>query len=79
MYSGVPMSWPLLGLKRAIRERLLNRLGYAEVDHLRHHLAVDLGDQDVGVLDVAVNDPLAVGVLDRVAHDDEQIQAAADV
>jgi hypothetical protein len=56
---------------------LLGRLGHAEVDHLRHRLAVVEGDHDVGRLDVAVNDPFLVGVLDRLADRHEQLQPLA--
>ena len=35
------------------------------------------GDQDVGGLEVAVDDPLAVGVLDRLADREEQFQPVA--
>jgi hypothetical protein len=49
-------------------------LGDAEVDHLRHRPAVVEGGQDVRRLEVAVDDPLLVGVLHRLAHGDEQFQ-----
>jgi hypothetical protein len=52
-----------LSLKRAVRQRLLQRLGHAEVDHLGHGLAVPLGHEHVRVLDVAVKYALAVRVL----------------
>ena len=39
------------------------RLGQAEVDHLGHRCAVVALDQDVRRLQVAVDDPLLVGVL----------------
>ena len=50
------------------------RFGDAEVDDLRRGPAVDLGDQDVGGLQIAVDDPLLVGVLDRLADGHEQLQ-----
>ena len=37
-------------------------------------LLVVLGDEDVRRLDVAVDDPLLVGVLDRLADRHEQLQ-----
>ena len=37
-------------------------------------LAVDQRDQDVGGLEVAVDDPLLVGVLHGVADRDEQLE-----
>ena len=52
----------------------LGRLGHAEVDHLRRRPAVHLRDQHVARLQVAVDDPLLVGVLHRLADRDEQLQ-----
>ena len=49
-------------------------LGHAEVDHLGHRLIVVESDQDVGGLDVAVDDALLVRVLDGLADGDEQPQ-----
>ncbi len=49
-------------------------LGQAEVDHLRHRLAVVFGDQDVRRLEVAVDDALAVGVLDGLADLNEELK-----
>src|SRR5262249_45930343 len=56
---------------------LADRLGHAEVDHLRDRPAVVERDQDVGRLDVAVDDPLLVSVLDRLTDRDEELQALA--
>ena len=56
---------------------LLGRLGHAEVDHLGNRLAVVERDHDVGRLDVAVDDALLVGVLDRLADRHEQFQPLA--
>ena len=53
---------------------MLGRLGDAKVDHLRHGSAVVQGDHHVGGLDVAVDDPLLVSVLDRTADIDKQLQ-----
>ena len=52
----------------------LGRLGHAEVDHLRRRPAVHLRHQHVARLQVAVDDPLLVGVLHRLADRDEQLQ-----
>ena len=49
--------------------------GDAEVDDLGHRHAVVQGDQDVGGLDVAVDDALLMRVLDGLADLDEQPQA----
>ena len=46
--------------------------GHAEVEHLR---LAGLVHQDVGGLEVAVDDALVVGVLHRVAHPRQQLQA----
>ena len=78
MYSGVPINWPKLGEAASCSvSRWRDRLGDAEVDHLRHRPAVLHGDQDVRRLDVAVDDALLVGVLDRLADLDEQLQPLA--
>ena len=55
------------GVQRPIGEHLrgVERLGQAEVDHLRHRLAVVLGHEHVRRLQIAVDDSLLVGVLDR--------------
>ena len=57
--------------------RWFGRLGDAEVDDLGHRLAVVQRDQDVGRLDVAVDDAFLVGVLHRLADRDEQLQPLA--
>ena len=51
------------------------RPGNAEIDQLRHALAVD---DDVAGLDVAMQDQFGVGVLHRVADAAEQVQALGD-
>ncbi len=61
--------------ERLVREPALRRLRDAEVDHLRHGHAVVDRDENVRGLDVAVDDPFLVRVLDRVADLDEQLQA----
>ena len=48
--------------------------GDAEIDHLRHRHAVVERDQDVGGLDVAMNDALLMRVLNGVADLDEQLE-----
>jgi hypothetical protein len=62
------------GDQRFVRELLLRRFRNPEINHLRHRLPVQERHQDVGGLQVPVNDPLLVRVLDRVAHGHEQPQ-----
>ena len=64
----------MLGKDRSLRERLLQRLGQAEVDDFRYRLIVDHGDKDVRGLDVAVNNAFLVGVLDRLANREKEPQ-----
>ncbi len=52
----------------------LRRLGDAEVNHLGHRHAVVQRDQDVGRLDVAMDNPLLVCVLNGLADLDEQVE-----
>jgi hypothetical protein len=61
-----------LGYQGLLGEPLAGGLGDAEVDDLGDRMAVGLGDQDVGRLEVAVNHPLLVGVLDGATDRDEQ-------
>jgi hypothetical protein len=60
-----------------IGQSLLGRLGDAEVDDFRHTPAIDQGHQHVGGLEVAMDDPLLMGVLHRLADSDEQLQPGA--
>ena len=53
---------------------LLGRFGYTEVDHFGNRLTVIQRDHYVGWFDVAVNDALLMGVLNRVADRHEQFQ-----
>ena len=57
----------------------MKRFGHTEVDDLGDGLAVLDKDQDVGGLDVPVDDPLLVGVLDSVADLHEQLQPLLDI
>ena len=54
------------------------RFRHAEVDHLGHRLAVVAFHEDVRRLQVAVDDPLLVRVLNRRADELEQVEAVAD-
>ena len=75
MYSGVPINCPCSVKIVCCGERLGHGLGDAEVDDLRHRLIVHHGDQHVLRLDVAVDDSLLMGVLHRLAHGNEELQA----
>ena len=59
---------------RLVGEPALRRLRDAEIDHLGHRLAILESNEDVRGLDVTVDDPLLVGVLEGVADRDEQLQ-----
>ena len=65
------------GEERLLGQLLTDGLGDAEVDDLGHRHAVVQRDQDVGRLEVAVDDPLLMGVLDGLADRDEQLQPLA--
>ena len=64
--------------KRVIRERLVHRLGQAEVDHLRDRFTVIKADQNVRRLQIAVDDPLLMRVLHSVADLHEEIETLFD-
>ena len=68
-----------LGGEGAVGQPLLDRLGDAEVDDLRHRLPVGHPDQDVARLEVAVDHALLVRVLDAVADADEQLEPVAEI
>ena len=65
------------GRYRCGRQLLVDRLGNPEVDDLGDRHAIVQRHQNVGRLDVAVDDALLMGVLDRVADRDEQLQPLA--
>jgi hypothetical protein len=65
MYSGVPINHPGLGEYRLFGELLFGSLGQTEVDDLRYRRPIALHHQDVGRLQVAVNDAFLVRVLRR--------------
>ena len=54
-------------------------LGDAKINDLGHRHAIMVGHQDVGWLDVAMNDAFLVGVLDGLADLNEQVAAVARV
>ena len=57
---------------------LADGLGDPEVDHLRHRLPVVLHHQHVRRLQVPVNDPLLVGMLDAGTDLGEQLRACRE-
>jgi hypothetical protein len=67
MYSGVPSKWAETGLRKRVHALRRRRLGDAEVDDPRRRLPVRLGHEDVGRLEVAVDDAAQVRVLHAVA------------
>ena len=70
MYSGVPTSTPTSVASVAPGHVLADRLGDAEVDDLGHRAAILIADQDVGGLEIAVQDPLLM----RVLHGPDDLQ-----
>src|SRR5262249_16423254 len=64
--------------RRPLQDLAPDRLGHPEVDPPGHRPAVDQRDEDVGGLEVSVDDPLLVGVLHRLADRHEQLQPRAD-
>jgi hypothetical protein len=70
-----PHDHPLAGHHGPRRLRIVHRLGDAEVDHLGNRHPVADHDQHVGRLEIPVDHPLLVRVLDRVAHRGEQLHA----
>ena len=60
-------------VERVLGQRLMHGFGEAEVDDLGHRLAVVEADKDVRRLQVAMDDPLVMGVLDRLANRDEEL------
>src|SRR5262249_48385923 len=62
-------------VERLVRQTLVGRgFGNPEVYYLRHRDAVLIGDQNVRRLDVAMNDPLLMRVLDCLADLDEELE-----
>jgi hypothetical protein len=63
--------------QRPLRQALADGLGDTEVDDLHERLVVDERHEDVGRLEVAVDDGLLVGVLHRIAGLNEQLEPRA--
>src|SRR5262249_24933910 len=70
---GAHVSWrtdhlPVSGKQRFLRKLLTGRLGDTEVDDLWHWFAIVQCHQDIGWLQIAMDDPLLVRMLDRMAN-----------
>ena len=65
------------GVQRMLGEPLIDGFGDAEIDDLGRGLAVFDRHQHVGGLEVAMDDPLLMGMLHRLADGDEQLQPLA--
>ena len=63
MKSGVPSAWPS-EVKAPVDLLLAGRLGQAEVEHLDGRLVPFASEHQVAGLDVAVDQPFLVGVLE---------------
>src|ERR1019366_10820574 len=58
-------------------QRLRNGFGYAKVDYARHRVAVHFTHQNVGWLQIAMDDGFLVRMLYALADLNEQLQALA--
>jgi hypothetical protein len=65
------------GEEGVLGQLLPRRFGDAEVDHFGHRLAIVQRHQNIGRLDVAVDDAFLMRVLNRLADGDEQLSSAA--
>ena len=74
MYSGVPTIWPNASEHCLLGQPLVGRLGHAKVDHLGNGPAVVQRDQHVAGLDVPMDDPLLMSMLDGLANRRKQFQ-----
>jgi hypothetical protein len=72
----VPIGRPRSAASRRRSRR--TRLGDAEVEHLRHGAPVDLGDEHVGGLEVAVDHAALVRVLHGVGDVEQQPHARSE-
>lgn len=66
------------GEARAPLALRVDRPGDTEIDHLRYRTSVDGRDQDVRGLEVAVDDPLLMRMVDRAADRHEELDSARD-
>ena len=63
----------VLGEDRLLGQLLLGGFGHTEINHHGHGHASVERDQNVGGLEIPVNDPLLVRALDRLADDNEKL------
>jgi hypothetical protein len=64
------------GKNRLVRQGLVGRgLGNSKINHLRHRHPVVVGHQNVGRLEVAMDDALLVRMLHCVANQDEELES----
>ena len=79
MYSSVPTIWPISVNSVSLGQLLVPvALATPKSITLGTGLPSWMHDQHVGRLDVAVDDAFLVGVLDRLADRDEQLQPLAE-
>ena len=64
-----------LGEHRLFRQPVVDRLGDAEVDHLRHRLAVGERHQHIRRFDVAVDESFLMGMLNGLANRRRTVRA----
>lgn len=63
------------GVQLFLCRRLAGRLRHARVDHLRNRFVIVKGYENIRGLEIAMNDALLVGVLDRMANRHEYFEA----
>lgn len=73
--GGRPDHLCVVGEQCFLGEALVCGLGDAEVDHLGDGLAIVESDEDVAWLDVTVDHPFLMGVLDGLANLDKEVEA----
>jgi hypothetical protein len=66
------------GEQRLVRKIQARRLGDPKIDDPRHRPAVDLDHQNIGRLEIPMNDRVLVGMLDPLARLEEYLDPFAD-
>ena len=64
-----------LRINRPFGEPMVRRLGDSKVNHLRNRLTIDLRHENIRRLDIPVNDPFQVSMLNRPTDRDEQLKS----